>query len=69
MCKYYASEMASRVATRCVEWMGGNGFTKEFPVEKFYRDCIVGKIYEGTSNMNLQTIAKFVQEEYRSKKQ
>jgi short/branched chain acyl-CoA dehydrogenase len=65
MAKYYASETASRVATRCVEWLGGVGFTKEFKAEKFYRDCIIGKIYEGTSNINLQTIAKLIVKEYQ----
>jgi short/branched chain acyl-CoA dehydrogenase len=45
--------------------LGGVGFTKEFKAEKFYRDCIIGKIYEGTSNVNLQTIAKLVVKEYQ----
>jgi alkylation response protein AidB-like acyl-CoA dehydrogenase len=42
----------------CVEFLGGVGFTKEYPPEKFFRDAKIGKIYEGTSNMQLQTIAK-----------
>ncbi len=65
MAKYYASEVAGRTATRCVEWMGGVGFTKEYLAQKYYRDCIIGKIYEGTSNINLQTIAKHVQDQYK----
>jgi len=64
MAKYYASEVAGKVSTRAVEWLGGVGFTKEFAAEKFYRDAIIGKIYEGTSNINLQTIAKIVEKEY-----
>lgn len=64
MAKLYASQVAERVASRCVEWMGGVGFTKEFPVEKYYRDCKIGAIYEGTSNIQLQTIAKLLQSEY-----
>ena len=64
MAKYYASEVAGRVATKCVEWLGGVGFTKEFSAEKYYRDCIIGKIYEGTSNINLMTIAKHIKKQY-----
>ncbi len=56
--------VAGTVATKCIEWLGGVGFTKEFAAEKFYRDCIIGKIYEGTSNINLMTIAKFVKKQY-----
>ena len=63
MAKLYASEVAERVASMAVELHGGNGFTREFPVEKFYRDAKIGKIYEGTSNMQLQTIAKTVLQE------
>lgn len=44
--------------------LGGVGFTKDFPVEKFYRDSKIGQIYEGTSNIQLQTIAGFVKKEY-----
>jgi butyryl-CoA dehydrogenase/short/branched chain acyl-CoA dehydrogenase len=58
MAKYYASTMAERVASRAVEIHGGVGFTKDYPVEKLYRDAKIGTIYEGTSNMQLQTIAK-----------
>ncbi|KAL0482675.1 short-chain 2-methylacyl-CoA dehydrogenase [Acrasis kona] len=65
MAKYYSSEVAHEVATKCIEWLGGVGFTKEFQAEKFYRDCIIGKIYEGTSNINLQTIAKLIVKDYQ----
>ena len=58
MAKYYSSQVAERVASMAVEVFGGYGFTKDFPVEKFYRDAKIGKIYEGTSNMQLNTIAK-----------
>jgi alkylation response protein AidB-like acyl-CoA dehydrogenase len=58
MAKLYASEMAQRVASTCIDLHGGYGFTKEYPVEKLYRDAKVGTIYEGTSNMQKQTIAK-----------
>ena len=58
MAKYYASEMAGRVTAKAVDVLGGVGFTKEYPVEKLYRDAKIGTIYEGTSNMQLQTIAK-----------
>jgi alkylation response protein AidB-like acyl-CoA dehydrogenase len=60
MTKLFASQVAERVASLAVEIHGGNGFTKEYPVEKFYRDAKIGKIYEGTSNMQLQTIAKLL---------
>jgi alkylation response protein AidB-like acyl-CoA dehydrogenase len=58
MAKLYASEMAQRVASRCIDLHGGYGFTTEYPVEKLYRDAKIGTIYEGTSNMQKQTIAK-----------
>jgi len=60
MAKLFASEVAQRVASRCIDLFGGNGFTKEFPVEKLYRDAKIGTIYEGTSNMQKQTIAKML---------
>src|SRR5437899_12711598 len=60
MAKLFASQVAERVTSLCVEIYGGYGFTKDYPVEKYYRDAKVGKIYEGTSNMQLQTIAKLV---------
>ncbi len=58
MAKLYASQVCERVTSLALELHGGNGYTKEFPVEKFYRDAKIGKIYEGTSNMQLSTIAK-----------
>ncbi len=58
MAKYYATEMAVRVTAQCVDFFGGVGFTEEYPVAKLYRDAKIGTIYEGTSNMQLQTIAK-----------
>jgi alkylation response protein AidB-like acyl-CoA dehydrogenase len=58
MCKYFASQVAERVASLAVEVYGGSGFVKDYPVEKFYRDSKIGKIYEGTSFMQLATIAK-----------
>jgi butyryl-CoA dehydrogenase/short/branched chain acyl-CoA dehydrogenase len=58
MAKYLSSVAAERVTSLAVEIFGGYGFTKEYPVEKLYRDCKIGKIYEGTSNMQLQTVAK-----------
>ncbi len=64
MAKLFASEVAERVASHCVEFVGGVGFTKEYPLEKLYRDAKIGKIYEGTSNMQLGTIAKLLQSQY-----
>lgn len=58
MAKYYASEIAERTASRAVEVFGGVGFTKDYPVEKLYRDAKAGRIYEGTSNMQRSVIAK-----------
>jgi butyryl-CoA dehydrogenase/short/branched chain acyl-CoA dehydrogenase len=58
MAKLYASQVAERVASLGVELHGGVGFTTEFPAEKFYRDAKIGSIYEGTSNVQRQTIAK-----------
>jgi alkylation response protein AidB-like acyl-CoA dehydrogenase len=66
MAKLCASEVAERSASLAIELLGGVGFTKDFPVEKFYRDAKIGKIYEGTSNMQLQTIAKLLQAEYKT---
>ena len=60
MTKLFASQVAERVASQSVEIFGGNGFVREYPAEKYYRDAKVGKIYEGTSNMQLATIAKLV---------
>ena len=58
MCKYFASQVAERTASQSIEIFGGYGFTKDYPAEKFLRDSKIGKIYEGTSFMQLQTIAK-----------
>lgn len=60
MVKLFASQVAERVTSLAVEIYGGYGFTKDYPVEKYFRDAKIGKIYEGTSNMQLQTIAKIV---------
>ena len=60
MAKYFASQVAEHVASLAVEVFGGSGFVKDYPVEKFYRDAKIGKIYEGTSFMQLATIAKLI---------
>ena len=60
MCKYFASQVGERVASQAVEVLGGVGFTKDYPVEKLYRDAKIGRIYEGTSNMQRATIAKHI---------
>jgi butyryl-CoA dehydrogenase/short/branched chain acyl-CoA dehydrogenase len=60
MAKLFASQVAQRIASSCIDLYGGYGFTKEYPVEKLYRDAKIGTIYEGTSNMQLQTIAKLM---------
>ena len=62
MVKLFTSQVADRVTSLCLEIFGGYGFTKDYPVEKYFRDAKIGKIYEGTSNMQLQTIAKLVME-------
>ncbi len=58
ICKLFTSEVAERVASLAVNLFGGYGFVKDYPVEKLYRDAKIGQIYEGTSNLQLQTIAK-----------
>jgi alkylation response protein AidB-like acyl-CoA dehydrogenase len=58
MCKIFSSEVAERAASLAVNLFGGNGFVKDYPVEKLFRDAKIGQIYEGTSNLQLQTIAK-----------
>ncbi|KAK3743161.1 hypothetical protein RRG08_064017 [Elysia crispata] len=63
MVKYFAGEVATHVTSKSIEWMGGVGYTKDYPVEKYYRDCKVGTIYEGTSNIQLNTIAKCLEQE------
>ncbi len=60
MAKLFSSQMADRTTSRCLELFGGYGYSKEYPAEKFYRDAKIGTIYEGTSNMQLQTIAKML---------
>jgi alkylation response protein AidB-like acyl-CoA dehydrogenase len=60
MSKLLSSQIAERVTSLCVELHGGYGYTKDYPVEKYYRDAKIGTIYEGTSNMQLQTIAKLM---------
>ncbi|KAJ8085827.1 hypothetical protein AAF712_006988 [Marasmius tenuissimus] len=66
MAKWYASQVAQKVSGSAIEWMGGLGFTRETGVEKFWRDSKIGAIYEGTSNIQLQTIARFIQKEHAS---
>ena len=63
MAKYYASQVAEKVASQALEVYGGYGFIKEFQAEKFYRDAKIGKLYEGTSNMQLQVIFKLMSSE------
>ncbi len=58
ICKWFTSIYAEKIASQSVNLFGANGFTKEYPIEKFYRDSKIGQIYEGTNNMQLQTIAK-----------
>jgi alkylation response protein AidB-like acyl-CoA dehydrogenase len=58
MAKYFSSVMAEKAASLAVETFGGIGITKDCPAEKFYRDVKIGRIYEGTSNMQLMTIGK-----------
>lgn len=65
MVKLYSSQLAQRCASQCIDMLGGIGFTKDMIVEKFYRDSKAGTIYEGSSNMQLQTIARLVKCEYK----
>ncbi|KAI0041362.1 putative acyl-CoA dehydrogenase short-branched chain precursor [Auriscalpium vulgare] len=64
MAKYWASVVAQSVSGQAIEWAGGVGFTRETGIEKYWRDSKIGAIYEGTSNIQLQTIAKFIQKQY-----
>mmetsp|Transcript_20077 Transcript_20077/g.59846 ORF Transcript_20077/g.59846 Transcript_20077/m.59846 type:complete len:412 (+) Transcript_20077:938-2173(+) len=64
MAKLKASRVAELSASRCIEWLGGVGFVKDYPAEKFFRDCKIGAIYEGTSNIQLITIAKGIKARY-----
>jgi short/branched chain acyl-CoA dehydrogenase len=66
MAKLFASQVAERTASKAIEWLGGNGFIRDNTVERFYRDAKIGAIYEGTSNIQLQTIAKFVKAKHSS---
>ena len=65
MAKLYASRIAESVSSSCIDWMGGVGFTRDVGVEKYFRDCKIGAIYEGTSNIQLSTIAKWISKEYK----
>ena len=65
MAKLKSSKVAELASSSAIEWMGGLGFTKDYPVEKFFRDCKIGAIYEGTSNIQLNTIAKILKNEYK----
>ena len=60
MAKYFTSMVAEHVTSVVVDIFGGYGYTRDYPAEKFFRDSKIGKIYEGTSNMQLQTIAKYL---------
>uniref|UniRef100_A0A671LH61 Short/branched chain specific acyl-CoA dehydrogenase, mitochondrial n=1 Tax=Sinocyclocheilus anshuiensis TaxID=1608454 RepID=A0A671LH61_9TELE len=64
MAKYFSAEVATLTTSKCIEWMGGVGFTKDYPIEKYYRDCKIGTIYEGTTNIQLSTMAKMIDQEY-----
>ncbi|GJQ69140.1 hypothetical protein Trydic_g6297 [Trypoxylus dichotomus] len=66
MAKYFAAEVAQQTTIKCIDWMGGVGFTKDFIQEKYYRDVKVGSIYEGTYNIQLNTIAKQIENEYKT---
>jgi len=65
MAKLYASQVAEKVSSQAIEWQGGMGFVREGLSEKFWRDSKIGAIYEGTSNIQLQTIARLLQNEYK----
>ena len=62
MCKLFSSEVAERITSLAVQLYGGFGYVRDYPVEKLYRDAKIGQIYEGTSNLQLQTIAKQILE-------
>jgi short-chain 2-methylacyl-CoA dehydrogenase len=66
MAKLYASQVAQRVSGLAIEWMGGMGFVREGIAEKMWRDSKIGAIYEGTSNIQLTTIAKLLKSQYSS---
>lgn len=67
MAKLYASQVAQRTAGKAIEWMGGVGFTRELGIEKYWRDSMIGSIYEGSSNLMLNTLAKQLEKQYRNK--
>ena len=60
MAKYFASQVAEKITSQAIEILGGYGYTRDYPVEKYFRDSKIGKIYEGTSFMQLETISKFI---------
>lgn len=62
--RYWASVIAQEVSGSAIEWAGGVGFTRDLPLEKFWRDSKIGAIYEGTSNIQLETIAKLIRKQY-----
>ncbi|KAL8431663.1 hypothetical protein ACSSS7_005151 [Eimeria intestinalis] len=64
MAKYKASRVAEKVASQCIDFLGGRGYTREYPLEKYYRDAKMGAVYEGTRNMQLETIFKILEKEY-----
>ncbi|WVQ65577.1 hypothetical protein V866_003169 [Kwoniella sp. B9012] len=66
MAKYFASVIAQKAAGNAIEWAGGQGFVREVGLEKYWRDSKIGAIYEGTSNIQLETIAKFLRKEYQT---
>jgi len=65
MAKLKSSQVANKVAGQCIEWLGGVGYTKDFLAEKYFRDAKIGQIYEGTSNIQLLTIAKSISSKYK----
>lgn len=67
MAKLYSSQVAEKAASKSIEWMGGIGFVRDSPIEKFFRDCKIGSIYEGTSNIQLSTIAKLITNKFEHK--
>lgn len=68
MCKYYTAKIAQQITNQTIDWLGGIGYTDSTLAEKMYRDVKVGSIYEGTTNIQLQTIAKLLMKEYLDKK-
>ncbi|KAK1166595.1 short/branched chain specific acyl-CoA dehydrogenase, mitochondrial isoform X1 [Acipenser oxyrinchus oxyrinchus] len=68
MAKYFAAEVATLTSSKCIEWMGGVGFTKDYPIEKYYRDCKIGMccLFPWTTNIQLTTMAKAIDQEYEA---